>query len=107
MKSVEFVPLNVPISRRLETLAIFIWTMLLPSFALLLLLATMHYPYPMLLYFLYAIFDETPERGGRVVVAARTAGLWVLMRNYFPVSLVKTSELDAAPGQKYIFGYHP
>ena len=35
----------------------------------------------------------------------RNIALFRYMQGYFPVTLVKTSELD--PSRTYIFGYHP
>ena len=50
---------------------------------------------------------KTPERGGRDLLRnfTRRLSLFKYIRDYFPITLVKTSELD--PQKNYIFGYHP
>lgn len=53
----------------------------------------------------YFVDLETFNRGGRRVKFVRNNALFRYMRDYFPVTLVKTSELD--PKMNYIFGYHP
>lgn len=35
----------------------------------------------------------------------RNLTLWKLLRDYFPIKLVKTADLD--PKHTYLFGYHP
>ncbi|RMX36837.1 hypothetical protein pdam_00000955 [Pocillopora damicornis] len=55
----------------------------------------------------YLIEWKTPERGGRdlLINFARRLSVFKYMRDYFPINLVKTSDLD--PQKNYIFGYHP
>ena len=55
----------------------------------------------------YLIEWKTPERGGRdlLINFARRLSVFKYMRDYFPITLVKTSDLD--PQKNYIFGYHP
>jgi len=48
---------------------------------------------------------ETFNRGGRRVEFVRNNVLFRYMRDYYPVSFVKTSDLDSS--RNYIFGYHP
>eukprot|EP00071_Canis_lupus_P029827 XP_022263384.1 2-acylglycerol O-acyltransferase 2 isoform X1 [Canis lupus familiaris] len=48
---------------------------------------------------------DTPRQGGRPVQALRRCFLWKYMRDYFPVTLVKTAELD--PSRNYLAGFHP
>ena len=50
---------------------------------------------------------KTPERGGRDLLRnfARRLAIFKHMKDYYPITLVKTSELD--PQKNYIFGYHP
>ncbi|XP_069069573.1 diacylglycerol O-acyltransferase 2-like [Pleurodeles waltl] len=57
-------------------------------------------------YCLWWITDwKTPERGGRKSQWMSKWGLWRHFRGYFPVKLLKTTDLD--PNQNYIFGCHP
>lgn len=50
---------------------------------------------------------KTPQRGGRDLLRNFTRRLSVFkyISDYFPITLVKTSELD--PQKNYILGYHP
>lgn len=50
---------------------------------------------------------KTPERGGRDYLRnfTRRLSIFKFMRDYYPITLVKTSDLD--PQKNYIFGYHP
>lgn len=50
---------------------------------------------------------RTPKRGGRKI-GVDFIGILFLFRgvkDYYPISLVKTADLDSK--RKYIFGYHP
>ena len=50
---------------------------------------------------------KTPERGGRDLLRnfMRRLPIFKFMRDYYPITLVKTRDLD--PQMNYIFGYHP
>ncbi|NXE15353.1 MOGT2 acyltransferase, partial [Lophotis ruficrista] len=48
---------------------------------------------------------EKPSKGGRRIHAIRNSVVWRYMRDYFPITLVKTAELD--PRQNYLMGFHP
>ena len=53
----------------------------------------------------FLVLDDAPRRGGRLSAAARRSVVWRWVADYFPVSLVKTTDLD--PRRNYLFGYHP
>ncbi|XP_076024354.1 2-acylglycerol O-acyltransferase 3b [Genypterus blacodes] len=58
------------------------------------------------LYLVWLVMDrQTPEKGGRRTHFVRNWKVWDHVRDYFPVKLVKTAELD--PNKNYIFGCHP
>ncbi|KAM4620066.1 2-acylglycerol O-acyltransferase 3b [Polymixia lowei] len=58
------------------------------------------------LYFIWLVKDwQTPERGGRRTPCVRNWTVWKHFRDYFPIKLVKTAELN--PNKNYIFGCHP
>ncbi|CAL8400080.1 unnamed protein product [Boreogadus saida] len=58
------------------------------------------------LYFVWLVKDwDTPERGGRRIEFVRNWRIWGHLRDYFPIKLVKTAELD--PKKNYILGIHP
>ncbi|XP_058481846.1 2-acylglycerol O-acyltransferase 2-A isoform X2 [Solea solea] len=48
---------------------------------------------------------DTPSCGGRRSQWIRTWTIWDYFRDYFPITLVKTVDLD--PKKNYIFGFHP
>ncbi|NXY81605.1 MOGT2 acyltransferase, partial [Alcedo cyanopectus] len=48
---------------------------------------------------------EKPRQGGRRIHILRNSIVWRYMRDYFPITLVKTAELD--PRQNYLMGFHP
>ena len=53
----------------------------------------------------YALDFNRAIRGGRRCNVMRYLNVWKLFQGYFPIRLIKTTELD--PRQKYIIGYHP
>lgn len=56
--------------------------------------------------FVWLVMDwQTPERGGRRTTFVRKWRVWEHLRDFFPVKLVKTAELN--PNKNYILGCHP
>ncbi|XP_029304456.1 2-acylglycerol O-acyltransferase 3b [Cottoperca gobio] len=56
--------------------------------------------------FIWLVIDwQTPERGGRKTTFVRNWRAWVHFRDFFPIKLVKTAELN--PNKNYILGCHP
>ncbi|KAA0717267.1 Diacylglycerol O-acyltransferase 2 [Triplophysa tibetana] len=54
----------------------------------------------------WQIYDwHTPEKGGRRTKFVRSWEVWRHFRDYFPVKLVKTAELNSS--KNYILGCHP
>ena len=109
---VEFAPFQLPLERRLQTLAVTLhmcFFLVFPIIVLMcspILLFTPLAPIP-LAYFLWLFWwdRQTPERGGRWSDFLRQLKFWHYVRDYFPISLVKTAELTA--DRNYIFGVHP
>uniref|UniRef100_A0A3P8V8S3 Acyltransferase n=1 Tax=Cynoglossus semilaevis TaxID=244447 RepID=A0A3P8V8S3_CYNSE len=108
---IEFAPLNIPLRRRLQTAAVLQWIFsflamaqcCLAAFVLLLL---SDWWMLALLYASWLWLDwDTPCSGGRRSHWVRTWTVWDYFRDYFPITLVKTVDLD--PKQNYIFGFHP
>ena len=59
-----------------------------------------------LLLIAWVIYDrDTPKRLGRRSDWMRRWRIWVHMRNYFPIHLIKTAEFD--PTNNYLLGFHP
>ncbi|KRY56259.1 Diacylglycerol O-acyltransferase 2 [Trichinella britovi] len=58
------------------------------------------------LYTIWMVFDyPTSKRGSRPTNFIRKWKIWNYFRDYFPITLIKTADLD--PDQNYIFGVHP
>lgn len=58
------------------------------------------------LYMVWLYWDrDTPRAGGRRSAWVRDWAVWRHFRDYFPISLVRTAQLD--PSQNYLFGFHP
>lgn len=112
MAWIEFAPLRIPLHRRIETTAVilfyysFYFGALIGTCIIIGLFFTSYYPLA-LLYLTWAyVFDSgTPSHGGRRVEFVRRLRLWKYFRDYFPIKLIKTAELNAE--KNYIFGYHP
>uniref|UniRef100_A0A915IKV0 diacylglycerol O-acyltransferase n=1 Tax=Romanomermis culicivorax TaxID=13658 RepID=A0A915IKV0_ROMCU len=109
---VKFAPLFIPLHRRVETFAIvfhlfmFFISPFLSLFLTVYLLFFTNYWYLVLLYGLWFIYDfETPRKGTRRLNWFRNLGLWKYYHDYFPLTLVKTANMDKT--QNYIFGCHP
>ncbi|XP_052635564.1 2-acylglycerol O-acyltransferase 2-B-like isoform X2 [Harpia harpyja] len=107
----HFAPLRLPLRRRLQTAAVLQWVCSFLALgqlcAVLFALALRGSLWlPALLYGLWLLADrDTPRRGGRRSAWVRGWPLWTYFRDYFPISLVRTTELD--PRRNYIFGFHP
>ncbi|KAE8231640.1 hypothetical protein CF326_g3342 [Tilletia indica] len=105
---IQFAPLNVPRHRRLQTLAVLIWALLLPlCLALYFFLMSVPLAWPFIIpYTLWVfVFDAGSEDGGRRYSWVRQWRLWSYFAEYYPVSLIKT--VDLPPDRPYVFGYHP
>ncbi len=111
---IEFAPLNIPLERRLQTLAcmihIFIFT-LYPFFITLfsIYLLFTKYWFINVGYFTWWIYHNYIAK---VTTTISSTSYWLrgaahmhYFRDYFPVTLVKTVDLD--PNKNYILGSHP
>lgn len=104
---IKFVPLSMPLHRRLEMIAIVIMFTIIFQ-CLLSPLLLLKYPaiWPAaLLYFTYLYFDRSYENGGRMSRFFRTLFFWRMLANYFPIKLLPEHPLD--PKNSYVIGYHP
>ncbi|XP_030772848.1 2-acylglycerol O-acyltransferase 1 [Rhinopithecus roxellana] len=108
---VEFAPLNIPLARRLQTVAVLQWVlyfMLLGqmSIAITVMLIIHNYWFLYIPYLTWLYFDRhTPEQGGRRSSWIKNWTIWKHFKDYFPIHLIKTQDLD--PSHNYIFGFHP
>lgn len=108
---IEFAPLNIPLRRRLQTAAVLQWVfsfLALAQFcmAAFVLLTLSDWWILTLLYAGWLWLDwDTPTSGGRRSQWVRSWTIWEYFRDYFPLRLIKTVDLD--PNNNYIFGFHP
>ena len=110
---IKWAPLNIPFERRKQTAAV-LFFMILASCSIgwvcgigyLLLFHTKDGWILTSLYLAWWAYDfNTCNMGGRRCNWFRNLFLWKYCRDYFPVRLVKTAELD--PNRNYICGSHP
>ncbi|XP_072033299.1 2-acylglycerol O-acyltransferase 2-A-like [Amphiura filiformis] len=108
---VEIAPFRIPFHRRLETFAVLQWTLTFLDAWIGLTLFTFYllftsYYWVSFLVYTWIIIDRwTPRQGGRRYSWPRRWRIWEHMRNYFPIELHKTADLD--PNQNYIIAFHP
>jgi len=108
---IEFVPLFIPPRKRLQTAVVWLWHFALPISVIvgqfvLLRFMSWRWLVPYLTLCLWMLlFQEFHRNGGYPSRFCRKLPLWRYYRDYFPISLVKSVDLD--PLKKYIFGYHP
>ncbi|NXS90562.1 MOGT2 acyltransferase, partial [Jacana jacana] len=108
---VEFAPLSIPLQRRLQTASVVQWVFSFLGLAqcctaaFIVLFFTRFWLVSALYAAWWFIDREKPRKGGRKINALRKSTIWRYMRDYFPVTLVKTAELD--PRQNYLMGFHP
>ena len=112
MVSVQFAPVNIPLSRRLQTLSVICVSLLgffgpvTGTLSFILLLLTPLSIVAIIYGAIFFLFDvDKPSRGGRRFNIMRHLPHWKYFCDYFPIKLIKTNELD--PNHNYIFGYHP
>ncbi|GFN89091.1 2-acylglycerol o-acyltransferase 2 [Plakobranchus ocellatus] len=109
---IELAPLNIPLERRLQTIGAlhFTYSFLFFGFGMLffflyLFFFTSYYFIP-LLYLIWYLYDSPVSRhGGRRSDWVRRWPLFRWSAAYFPLELIKTSELH--PSKNYIFACHP
>ncbi|VVC95730.1 unnamed protein product [Leptidea sinapis] len=108
---IKWAPLNVPLSRRLQTLAATGWICLIlfgEAFAVLLFIKILYSSlwYLAIIYAIWMLNDiDVCHRGGRTIEWVRNWKWWSYYRDYFPIKLVKTTELD--PSKNYLFACFP
>ncbi|KAI8908830.1 hypothetical protein PhCBS80983_g01044 [Powellomyces hirtus] len=104
---VQWAPLSLPMPRRRQTASITFWVVCIPILLTIFLYAliTPQYTPWVLAYIVFMALDPSSETGGRRIMLFRKFPMWRWMKDYFPMALVKTAELD--PSKNYLFGYHP
>lgn len=111
MVKIEFAPIKIPLNRRMQTAAVLYWVFTflflaqccMGVYVLAVLSGYWHFA---ALYGLWLYLDwDTPQTGGRRCAWVRKWTIWRHFRDYFPIHLIKTSDLD--PKNHYLFGFHP
>lgn len=96
---IQFAPLNIPLTRRLETLALAWHVFSIPIFASTFMFFCALPPlWPILIaYIIYVIYDKSPYDGRaakRYSPVFRSLWVWRLFANYFPITIHKTVDLE-------------
>ncbi|KAJ3218484.1 diacylglycerol O-acyltransferase 1 [Dinochytrium kinnereticum] len=102
---VRFAPINVPFVRRRQTASVAFWIALMP-FCLMIFFAFLITPLftPFALaYLVFIAIDPSPETGGRKFPFLRSLAFWRWFRDFFPIQLINTTELD--PSKNYPLGF--
>ncbi|KAL6706897.1 diacylglycerol O-acyltransferase 1 [Coniothyrium glycines] len=106
---IRFAPMNIPLQRRLQTLAVLMHTLsIVGNMAIFFFLCSIPLLWPILLpYTVYVLFSNAGTSGELSLRSERFRRLrvWSLFASYFPARLHRSQELE--PTRKYIFGYHP
>ncbi|XP_040195963.1 2-acylglycerol O-acyltransferase 2 [Rana temporaria] len=109
--AIEFAPRSVPLERRLQTVAVLQWVysfLALAQTCIILFFALLFTRFWIIsvLYGIWWFTDwDTPREGGRRSPFLQNHAVWRYVRDYFPIKLVKTADLD--PRQNYLIGFHP
>ena len=108
---VDLAPASVPVERRLQTLAALMAFIVftfggITGLGLMVYLLFTNYYWITLLYGVWYIYDwGASSRGGHRLQWVRRLKSQRYLRDFFPITLHKTAELD--PNENYIMGYHP
>ncbi|EXJ79278.1 hypothetical protein A1O3_08780 [Capronia epimyces CBS 606.96] len=108
--AIHWAPLNVPLQRRLQTLAVLWHTLTIPILlSLFFVLCAIPLTWPIFIpYLIYTLLISEEATNGTLSRRSewlRRSKLWSAFASYFPARLYRTVELE--PTRKYIFGYHP
>ena len=111
---IDWAPLKIPVRRRRQTFVVWLVAtlfmfghVLCVMLCLLMLYFNLYTRLFVLVYLGWAfIIDKnTPHKGGRFLPFLRRLNMWKHYADFFPLSLIKTHELD--PSKNYVFGCHP
>ncbi|XP_056681901.1 2-acylglycerol O-acyltransferase 2-like [Monodelphis domestica] len=108
---ISFVPLSVLLRWRLQTLAALQWVFSFLGLGIVCIVIFIGlfftcFWFLSMLYSAWWYLDrDTPRKGGRQIQTIKRWCVWKYLADYFPVSLIKTVDLD--PTQNYIAGFHP
>ena len=88
---IRLAPLNVPFTRRRQTLSVSLWLVSLPAtLFFFFMICTIAFFLPWIIaYLLFVLFDIAPENGGRRFEFARRAAFWKWYSEYFPIKFIR------------------
>ncbi|XP_063909572.1 2-acylglycerol O-acyltransferase 1-like isoform X2 [Zophobas morio] len=110
---IEFAPLNVPLERRLQTLAAAAWFVVLAFGSFFGIIITGYlfftsYWWLSLLYLLWIYIDSnTCEEGGRYIPWVQNLKWWYYLKKYFPTQLHLVPDFTLDPKRNYLFCCFP
>lgn len=106
---IRFAPFNIPIQRRLQTLAVLLHSLsIATTVSFFFFLCAIPLFWPLLIPYLLHMLLSKAATDGKLRFRSerlRHSRIWHFFGNYFPAKLHKTHDLP--PDRKYIFGYHP
>ncbi|KAH7132494.1 diacylglycerol acyltransferase-domain-containing protein [Dendryphion nanum] len=106
---IRWAPFNVPVKRRLQTLAVLMHTLSIAGLVgFFFVLCSIPLLWPILVpYLIYALMSNAGTSGQLYFRSERIRRLpvWSLFASYYPMRLHRVQKLE--PTRKYIFGYHP
>ncbi|XP_040282406.1 2-acylglycerol O-acyltransferase 2 [Bufo bufo] len=109
--AIEFASRSIPLKRRLQTVSVLQWVysfLALAQTCIVLFFALLFTRFWVIsvLYAVWWFIDwDTPSQGGRKSPWLQKSVVWRYLRDYFPIKLIKTADLD--PSKNYIIGVHP
>lgn len=112
---VQFAPINIPLKRRLQTLAAAAWFVIMAFGGFICFLLSTYLVLfssiwsAVLLYiaWAYLVDNETGERGGRRSEWVRSWVWWKYFKDYFPAKLERVSWVQLDPRRNYLFCAFP
>ncbi|CAH0558603.1 unnamed protein product [Brassicogethes aeneus] len=112
---IQFAPLNVPMQRRLQTLAAAAWFIILAFggfagwglTAYFILYTRLRWITLFYLGWMFFIDKDIEERGGRPSKYMKSLTWWKYLKEYFPFKLIKVEGVELDPRQNYLFCSFP
>ncbi|VDD93065.1 unnamed protein product [Enterobius vermicularis] len=106
MAVIEFAPLNIPLERRLQTLAVVHYVFFFLIAPPLSIFLAIYLLWINILYGIWLYYDrDAPIRGYRRMKWFQGSVIWKYFADYFPQKLIKTADLPS--DRNYIIGAHP
>lgn len=112
---IEFAPLNIPLKRRIQTLAAAAWfvTMVAGGFIglifsfYLVLFTAFRWPTIIYLIWIWVIDRDVSKKGGRKVEWISKLVWWKYLKQYFPLALERVPWVNLNPKKNYLFCCFP